>query len=126
MHVICGFNRSSLTELVEAQWSDLATLLTPSLAAASAELFCQTTVKVLSIGTDRSEKTVQTQNRLVRVYTVCYSIPTFLGRFWQCKTIPLNFYNNNGNHDSVPIFRIFTVTQNEPNDLKVLENTVRI
>ena len=69
----------------------------------------KTTVKVLSIGTDRSEQTVQTQNSLIRVYSVCYSILTFLGGFWQCKTIPLHFYNNNGNHDSVPIFRIFTV-----------------
>ena len=43
---------------------------------------------------------------LIRVYTVCYSIPTFLDAFWQCKTIPLHFYNNYGFHDSVPIFRI--------------------
>ena len=49
---------------------------------------------------------------LIRVYTVCYSIPTFLDAFWQCKTIPLHFNNNYGYHDSVPIFRIFTVLTN--------------
>ena len=35
--------------------------------------------------------------------------PHLLDAFWQCKTIPLHFYNNNGYHDSVPIFRIFKV-----------------
>ena len=69
----------------------------------------QLTVKVLSIGTDRCEQTVQALIRLIRVYTVCYSMPTFLIAFWPCKTIPLHFYNNNGSHNSVPIFRIFTV-----------------
>ena len=73
------------------------------------------TVKALSIGTDRSEQAVLPQIILLLmkqsdlVYTVCYSIPTFLDKPFWCKTIPLHFYNNNGYHDSVPVFRIFTV-----------------
>ena len=117
MRVIYGFNRPSLIELVEAQRSYLATLLTPPLAAASAELFCQTTVKVLSIGTDRSEQTVQTQNRLLLMeqsdqglHCLLFHPHLFGWILAVCKTIPLHFYNNNGNHDSVPISRIFTVT----------------
>ena len=50
------------------------------------------TVKVVSIGTDRCEQTVRPRSdcsfwsSLIRVYTVCYSIPTFLNAFLQCKT----------------------------------------
>ena len=54
-------------------------------------------VKILSIGTDRSEQTVQNQIRLLLMeqsdqgYTVSYSIPPFLDAFWQCKTIPREY-----------------------------------
>ena len=68
--------------------------------------------KVLSVGTNRSEQTVQPQNRLLlmeqsdqRLHCLPFH-PTFLDVFWQCKTIPLHFYNNYSYHDSVPIFRI--------------------
>ena len=71
------------------------------------------TVKVLSIGTDRSEQTVQTQNTLLLgsleqsdqgLHCLLFH-PHLLDAFWQCKTIPLHFNNNYGYYDSVPIFR---------------------
>ena len=73
------------------------------------------TVKVLSAGTNWSEQTMQAQIRLLLLEQSDQDLhcllfhPTFLGAFWQCKTIPLHFYNNNGYYNSVPIFRIFMV-----------------
>ena len=73
------------------------------------------TVKGLSIGTDRCEQTVQTQIRLLLMEQSDQGLhcllfyPHFLNAFWQCKTIPLHFYNNKSYRDSVPNFRIFTI-----------------
>ena len=67
-----------------------------------------TTVIIWNIGTDRSEQTVQTQ---INVYSVCYSVCIFWTQYCTvksnysiCRTITMII-------QGVPIFRIFTVRQ---------------
>ena len=69
------------------------------------------TVKVLSIGTNRSMQTVQTQIRpllRISVYTFCYSFCIFWIHYWMAELPCANFRLITETLSGVPVFGIFT------------------
>ena len=69
------------------------------------------TIMILSFRTDRSGQTVQTQIRLIRVYTICNSGCIFWVHYSLVKPSGWNFRVITANFWGVRINRIFTVTQ---------------
>ena len=70
------------------------------------------TVIILNFRTDRSGQTVQTQNSLIRVFTICFSICIFLVKYPKVWHLCLNFRLIIARFSCVRKFRNFKVIDN--------------